>query len=362
MPAFHILHLLHTAEVEGTGIARLVATLAERLDPERYRMHAWFRQGPGPLMPMLERRAVAVRDIEWRRGVRNPAGLWRFSRAVRGHHFALVHQHGGGRSERWIARHVGRAHVLTHLHGRVSEERWEAPLRPNVGGADLVVATSAAVARWAGVNAEVVFPGVDVRPRAPESDGARKHGDHVLGTAGRLVPIKGLEYLLRSLPMVRASVPKLELEIAGSGPAEASLREEARRQGLDGCVRFLGWQDEIPFHRWSVFVVPSLEEAFGMAALEAMAAGLPVVASAVGGLPELVEHGRTGWLVPPADPRALAARLETMLADARQPEEMGAAAQRRAGEFSAERMCAAIEALYERLLIPTSRPNPRRSA
>jgi len=154
--------------------------------------------------------------------------------------------------------------------------------------------------------------------------------------------------------MVRAIVPDLKLEIAGSGPAEASLRDEAHRLGLDGCVAFLGWQDEVPFHRWSVFVVPSLEEAFGMATLEAMAAGLPVVASAVGGLPELVEHGRTGWLVPPAEPQALADRLVTLLGDARQQEQMGAAARNRAGEFSAERMCGAIAGLYERLLSTAS--------
>lgn len=356
MPAFHILHLLGTAGVEGTGIAKLVAALAERLDPERYRMHVWFRQGPGPLMPMLEARGVAVLDVPWTGGARDAAGMWRFARAVRGHRFALVHQHNGGRSERWIARHVGRARVLAHLHGRVLEERWEVPLRSNVKGADLVVATSAAVARWAGVGAEVVYPGVDVGPRPPEAGAARSRGGHVLGTAGRLVPIKGLEYLLRSLPIVRASVPDLELEIAGSGPAEASLRDEAHRLGLDGCVNFLGWQDEVPFHRWNIFAVPSLEEAFGMAALEAMAAGLPVVATAVGGMPELVEHGRTGWLVPPADPQALAARLAPLLGDARQQEEMGAAARRRAGEFSAERMCAAIERLYERLLITASTP------
>jgi glycosyltransferase involved in cell wall biosynthesis len=164
------------------------------------------------------------------------------------------------------------------------------------------------------------------------------------------VPIKGHKYLLDALAIVRTSVPDVKLEIAGSGQAEVALRDEARRLGLEGCVSFLGWQHEVPFYRWNVFVLPSLEEAFSMAALEAMAAGLPVVASAVGGLLELVEDGSAGLLVPPADPQILAARLTSLLGDVAQQDKMGAAARRRAGEFSVERMCAATEGLYERLL------------
>ena len=86
--------------------------------------------------------------------------------------------------------------------------------------------------------------------------------------------------------------------------------------GLEGHVKFLGWIDDLPslLSRWDIFVMPSLEEGFPIAALDAMAAGLPVVATAVGGVPELIEDGKTGWLVPPRDAEALASRLRLLSA------------------------------------------------
>ena len=348
MPPHQILHLLLTSEVEGTGIARIVAASAERLDPKEFKLHAWFSRGPGPLIEMLEKKGVDVRVLDWAGGVRNPVGLWRFTRGIQKHKFDIVHQHVDGRAVRLISRHVGGARVIMHLHSRVHERRGVVPARCNVYGADVVVATSDAVAKWAGVDAEVIYPGVDVCEAPP----AKRHGGpgHTLGIAGRLVQLKGIEQLIRALPMVRAEVPDVTLEISGSGPGEEALRNEARRLGLDGCVRFLGWQEDIPFHRWDVFVIPSLEEAFGMAALEAMAAGLPVVASAVGGLTELVQDGKTGWLFPPADIHALAGRLVSLLFSPDERSSMGAAAWARANMFTTKRMSEQIERLYRRLL------------
>ncbi|MGC2423854.1 MAG: glycosyltransferase family 4 protein [Nitrospirota bacterium] len=346
MPPYHVLHLLSTSEVEGTGVARIVAALAERLDPKEFKFHAWFGRGHGPLVEMLEKKGVEVRVLDWAGGVRNPVGLWRFTQGIRKHKFDIVHQHDGGRAIRLISRYVGGARVITHLHCLVLEQDWEVPAQCNVYGADVVVATSDAVAKWAGVDAEVVYPGVDICKAHP----AMTCGGHTLGIAGRLVQLKGTLHLIRALPMVRAEVPDVMLEIAGSGPEEEVLRREAHSLGLDGRVRFLGWQEEIPFNRWDVFVMPSLEEAFGMAALEAMAAGLPVVASAVGGLTELVQDGKTGWLFPPADIKALAGRLVSLLLSPEERFTMGAAARDRANMFSTKRMSERIELLYRRLL------------
>ena len=114
--------------------------------------------------------------------------------------------------------------------------------------------------------------------------------------------LKGIDFLLSAAAVLRREFPGLRVEIAGSGPQHEKLGKMATQVGLGGQVKFLGWIDNLNsvLPRWDVFVMPSLEEGFGIAALEAMAAGLPVVATSVGGLPELIEDGKTGWLVPPA--------------------------------------------------------------
>jgi glycosyltransferase involved in cell wall biosynthesis len=175
----------------------------------------------------------------------------------------------------------------------------------------------------------------------------------VLGVASRLVPIKGIVYLIRALDLLRRDVAGVRLEIAGAGSDDATIQQEVRTLGLDDIVAFVGWQPDIWqwLSRWDILVQPSLAEGFGMTALEAMAAGLPVVASSVGGLPELVEDGRTGYVVPPADPATLAARLRHLVRHADLREAMGAAGRVRVRQhFSPQRMAAEIAAVYDRLL------------
>ena len=140
---------------------------------------------------------------------------------------------------------------------------------------------------------------------------------------------------------------------AGAGPQREKLEETVFQLGLAGRVEFLGWVDDLQsvLPRWDVFVMPSLEEGFPIAALDAMAAGLPVIASSVGGIPELVVDGETGWLVPPADVEALVSRLRPMLRSPEQRRSMGAAAQARARErFNIAQMTENFSRLYDELL------------
>jgi glycosyltransferase involved in cell wall biosynthesis len=202
------------------------------------------------------------------------------------------------------------------------------------------------------VQPQVVYHGV----RIPEPNHPRQRPIDrriVLGVAGRLVPIKGVGCLLRALATLRHPFTHVQLEIAGAGPEEEALRHEAAALGVGDSVTFLGWQRDVwPLvGRWDVFVQPSLDEGFGMAALEAMAAGLPVVGTSVGGLPELIDDGRTGYVVPPSDATALAGRLRELLVDPERRREMGTAGRRRVRErFSAERMAGDIGGIYDQLL------------
>ena len=175
----------------------------------------------------------------------------------------------------------------------------------------------------------------------------------IIGTAGRLIELKGIEYLLRAAEELRHDFPALRVEIAGEGPERTKLEEQVQQSGLGDHVRFLGWIDNISevLTGWDVFVMPSLEEGLGNAALEAMAAGLPVVASSVGALPEVVEDGTTGWLVPPRDPAALALHLRLLLSNRELRQRMGAAGYARVRDhFSLAQMVEGFARLYEELL------------
>lgn len=178
-------------------------------------------------------------------------------------------------------------------------------------------------------------------------------GSRPLLCAGRLVPVKGLTTLLRAWPSVLKDEPRAILLLAGEGPDEQPLRAQAAALGLAGSVRFLGFREDIPslLACAEALLLPSLNEGFGMALLEAMAMGKPVVASAVGGVPELVLDGRTGLLVPPADPGALATAIRRLVEDPRAARQMGEAGRERARmSFSREAFLKGHRELYGELL------------
>jgi glycosyltransferase involved in cell wall biosynthesis len=346
-----VLHLLGSADVDSTAHMRIVRPLAEELEDQGYTTHVWFLGNGGPLVSDAAESGLCPRVIGWSTSWKDPAGAWRFFRALRMRDYAIVHQHFGGRLIRHIVHKATPARLVLHLHGRVSEAVYDAPFVQRAAGADAVVATSAAVARTvvSAVRARVVYPGVPIATPPRGASRTRR----VVGTAARLVPVKGLVDLVRAFAVVRSEVEDTRLEIAGSGPERPLLEREVDMLGLTSAVDFLGWRCDLLqlLPTWDVFAQASLEEGFGIAALEAMAAGLPVVATRVGGVPELVKDGETGWLVPRGDVRALAARLRALLLDPETRLAMGAAARARAkADFSVEQMVANVSAVYDDVL------------
>jgi glycosyltransferase involved in cell wall biosynthesis len=176
-------------------------------------------------------------------------------------------------------------------------------------------------------------------------------GEPRLLCVGRLIPVKGHLVLLRALAQARGRVPGLVLDVAGQGPLEPALRAYSKELGLSDAVTFLGFVSPIQdaLERSAAVVVPSLGEGFGMVALEAMERGRPVIASDVGGLPEIVADGETGFVVPAGDAEALADAMVSIAADLPRAAAMGEAGRRRALEsFTQERSTRGIEALYLR--------------
>jgi glycosyltransferase involved in cell wall biosynthesis len=172
---------------------------------------------------------------------------------------------------------------------------------------------------------------------------------------GRLIPIKGHLVLLRALAQARAQVPDVALDVAGRGPLAPALKAYARELGVEDAVRFLGFVSPVQaaIGDAAIVVVPSLGEGFGMVALEAMERARPVIASSVGGLPEIVADGETGLVVPAADAEALAEAIVVLAGDLRGAASMGQAGRARAlEEFTPERCVERVEALYVRALQP----------
>jgi glycosyltransferase involved in cell wall biosynthesis len=347
-----ILHILGTAELEGGSIAHIVKELSAGLDSSVYRLHACFLGEPGPLVEELRTVGAIVQHIHWTDGARDPIGAWRFWRYLREHNFAVVHQHFGARSVRHLIKAASHARLLVHLHGRIDEGASVGKTPIAVWGADAVIAVSRSVAlQVAQFDPIIVYSGVAM---AREEAHIRRSASKsiVIGTACRLVPLKGLVYLLRAVTTLRPEFPNLRLEIAGRGPLQRDLEREADQLGLAEQVSFLGWQTDLgPILRsWDIFVMPSLEEGLPIAVLNAMAEGLPIVSTSVGGLPELIEDGRTGYLVPPHDPLALARALRCLILEPKRRSAQGAAGRERVrSRFSADHMVAQIRAIYDTL-------------
>lgn len=175
--------------------------------------------------------------------------------------------------------------------------------------------------------------------------------DLLIGCVANLHPYKGHRVLIEAFRQVRASQPRARLLLAGTGALESALREQAR--DLQDSVSFLGYCTDVRgvLEALDLYTQPSVMEALGLAVLEASAMGIPVVASDVGGLPEVVQSDVTGLLVPPGDAAELAAAFSALLNDPQRRERLGrAGAEMVRAHFTRERMAAETCSVYERLL------------
>jgi glycosyltransferase involved in cell wall biosynthesis len=225
--------------------------------------------------------------------------------------------------------------------------------------ADHITATglrlAEAAARYApaGKPVTVVPYGVDLREFRPRPQEQRR--EVVVGAVARLSKEKGLHYLLEAFAVAAGRHPQARLVLAGEGPERRRLERLTARLGLGARVRFLG---EVPHEQvpevlqgLDIFAMPSTYEGFGVAALEAEAMEVPVVASRIHGIPDVVVDGETGLLVPPRDRQALASALEHLATDGDLRRRLGQAGRAFVAEhYSWEANTAQMEALYEAAL------------
>jgi glycosyltransferase involved in cell wall biosynthesis len=355
-----VLHLLGDFGRRGTAQTTILAALAGALDPQRYELAAWYLDGGAAATDPAPIAGVRIAVVPFGGG-RDVVGAARFARRLAAYRPSIVHLHVGGRSRVGVVRALGSARLVAHLHAGCGDDgRPLDGLEAFARSADAVVATSRAVAELAGAGARatIVHPGVPIaeEKRGPEASQVGRAGrGPTIGVAARLEPVKGIDVLLRAVAALRGRPPGLRVLIAGCGSAGRDLLALRDRLALAGTVEFLGWRDDLAelHDACDVFALPSRHEGFGLAALQAMAAGLPVVASRTGGVPELVDDGVTGLLAEPGDAAALAAALDRLISDPASCAAMGAAARRRAQEhFTIEAMARCVAGVYEELLTP----------
>lgn len=164
---------------------------------------------------------------------------------------------------------------------------------------------------------------------------------------------KGLKYLIKAMPSITEKYPNVKLVIIGEGPEKENLKNLIEKLKLENNVILLGKKKEIPklLKSSDIFILPSLREAFGLVNLEAMMAGLPIIATRVGGIPEVVKHKETGLLIKPADERALSQAINQMIASPTTRKKMGTAGKKRAEkQFSAKKMAEEYEKIYATIL------------
>lgn len=364
-----VLHLVGRLHVGGAE--RQLVALAPLFDPERFRVIVATMQPGGELEEQLREAGVELRCLNFRMRHFLPA-VGRLRSLLRQEEVGILHTHMYYAS--WYGRIAGlRAGVPVMITTDHGHDPWKKPWhvafeRYALKRTALRIAVSQDVAEVLRAREKVpedklrVIPnGVDVQRfqiGQAERDSVRSDlgmADETLlvGTVGRLVKPKALHVLIEAAARLLGTIPETRLLIVGEGPLRGELERHASGLGIGKQVFFAGARSDIPavLAAMDVFVLSSQREGLPVALLEAMAAGKPIVATRVGGIPEAVTDRREALLVSPDDPNALAAGIGEL---ARRPDLAAAlgrrAAEKAAGEFSIAAVVEKLETVYSELL------------
>ncbi len=344
------------------GAEKILSRCAAGLSRDKYAAQAAALQGRSQATAGdLRRAGVPAHDLGmgWKGDIRL---VPRLVRLLRREHIQILftflfHPTVLGRVVGWFCRvpvRISSERVMAwEGRGRRLLNRWTVPLATHVVAvSEKVAAYAAREFRIPSDRLSTITNGVDLDHFRPIP---RDHhtGPFVIGCTGRLHKKNDHATLLQAFARISVHRPATRLLLIGSGPEERRLRTLADSLGVSSCITFLGEQPDVAPYlaQMDLYVQSSVAEGMPNSVLEAMAAGLPVVATCVGGIPEVVVDGQTGLLVAPSDPSALSDALLTLLADRPVAQRFGRAGRARVeANFGEARMIREVEALLDCLV------------
>jgi sugar transferase (PEP-CTERM/EpsH1 system associated) len=361
VPKIRIVHLLHRLGVGGQENG--VVNLLNNIDAELFESYLCSFKRPDWIIERVQNKKITTFVFNKRQGndLTLVWQLWALFRTLRPH---VVHTHGWGTlCEGLVAAKLTGVPVIIHgEHGTIQERNvwFQRQLWSLV---DQVVSVSASLRR--NLAQKIGFPierilaiqnGVDIkefccakdRVSARASLGATSD-EMVIGTAGTLTPVKDHATFLRALAIVAQRFSRFKAVIIGGGPLAEELSKLAVQLRIHSKTMFLGFRNDMAalLSSMDIFVLSSLSEGMPNVVLEAMACGLPIVGTNVGGMPEIVEDGETGLLTPPGNPDKLAHAIFNLIQDSTKRRRFGEMGQARVRKlFALERMVKEYESLY----------------
>ena len=369
----HVLHILHKLSVGGAENG--VVNLSNRMDTSRFSVGIVSLSPGGKLMERVDSSRVSlIQDLN-----KQPGNDWQLpfqlAKIFKREHPHIVHSHAWGTLvETWLAKMLARVPIWIHgEHGTMQEKPMNRRIQRMVWGrADQVLSVSGVLADR--LSETMAFPresilpllnGVEISKFQPKNqiknnislrDSLKIAPEtKVVGIVGRLEPVKDHESFIKAIAYISNNSDSFRngnlcALVIGDGALTSSMQELSEELGLTKVVKFLGRRNDVPelLDLVDVSVCSSLSEGMSNTILEAMASGLPVVATNVGGNPELVIEGKTGLLVPSAAPEKLGKALTSLLIDPDKCLEMGRKGKERANNhFTLDGMVKNYEDLYQ---------------
>lgn len=359
------MHVIPSMNIGGRE--KVVLDVLEHIDKKRFIVEVACLGRRGSLYHAFRSKHVTVHFLNKQRGF-SPRVYFQLRRLITEKRFDIVHSHNPGAFLYGaIAAILAKVStIINSEHGYADVISWRKRIAESIltnrisrtlaVSKDLAsILSNRPFARKS--NIQILHNGIDVdkfssskkRAVIRESIGI-KDPEILIGTVARLAAVKGHETLIRSFRLIRYAFSEAKLLIVGDGDRKEVLQNLVRELNLRENVIFAGQRSDIPdvLSAMDIFVLSSLNEGLSITLLEAMASGLPVVATSVGGNLEVVENGISGLLVPSNDAEKMAEALNSIITDKSIPRSFGEAAKRRVREhFGAQRMVKDLETIYE---------------